>query len=132
MPNSKMQHGSTEGAARVVLAGGRETTKENKKCAQSITKEKVIASRSTATEAQQARLLELLKIGPQTTYSLRKHGLAQCAARIFGLRKAGYTIFTERVTATCSDGYTHVGVARYTLAWQPELAPTSPSEAPNE
>lgn len=76
---------------------------------------KVIASRSTSTEAQHDKLLALLRIGPQTTYSLRKHGIAQTSTRIFELRAEGHLILTERVTAIDSDGFSHVGVARYTL-----------------
>lgn len=75
-----------------------------------------IRSRSTSTEDQHRKLLALLRQGPQTTYSLRKHGLAQCAARVFHLRAEGHIILTERVTAIDSDGFAHVGVARYTLA----------------
>lgn len=81
----------------------------------SITDSAILKSRSTSTEAQRAKLLALLRLGPQTTYSLRKHGLAQCAARVWDLRAAGHIINTERVTAIDSDGFTHVGVARYTL-----------------
>jgi hypothetical protein len=76
---------------------------------------KAILSRSTSTEDQRARLLELLKISPQTTYSLRSHGIAQCAARIFELRKDGYPITTSTVTAVDSDGYSHINVALYCL-----------------
>jgi hypothetical protein len=76
---------------------------------------KAIRSRSTSTESQMIRLLALLRIGPQTTYSLRKHGIAHPAGRIENLRAAGHLINTERVTAIDSDGYTHIGVAKYSL-----------------
>lgn len=76
---------------------------------------KAIRSRSTSTEDQHRKLLALLRMGPQTTYSLRKHGIAQCAARIFWLRNIGHVITTDRVTAVDSDGFSHVGVARYSL-----------------
>jgi len=76
---------------------------------------KAIKSRSTSTESQMMRLLALLRQGPQTTYSLRKHGIAHPAGRIENLRDAGHLINTERVTAIDSDGYSHVGVARYCL-----------------
>lgn len=74
-----------------------------------------VTCRHTDSEAQRARLVELLKIGPQTTYSLRKHGIAQCATRVFEWRKAEYQITTFPVTAVDSDGYSHVRVALYTL-----------------
>lgn len=80
---------------------------------------KAIRSRSTSTEAQRARLLALLRTGPQTTYGLRKHGVAVTSARIFDLRAEGFEIATERVTAYDSDGYAHIGVARYTLLREP-------------
>lgn len=91
---------------------------------------KAIRSRSTSTEAQIARILALLRAGPQTTYSLRKHGLAQCAARIWDLRAMGHIIVTERVTAYDSDGYAHVGVARYTLVQEVLPADTDPTGNP--
>lgn len=93
---------------------------------------KVIRSRSTSTEAQIARIAALLRTGPQTTYSLRKHGLAQCAARIWDLRAMGYVITTDRVTAYDSDGYAHVGVARYSLVQEPLQPGEEPTANPLE
>lgn len=86
----------------------------------------ILKSKSTSTEAQHAKLLELLRQGPQTTYSLRKHGIPQCAARIFHLRAVGHVITTEKVTAIDSDGFTHVRVARYTLIKEASSQPDLP------
>jgi hypothetical protein len=112
MPKPKKQN-APEGV-RVDLAGGREATNQ-KTQSKSNTDFDILKSRSTSTEVQRDKLLALLRVNPQTTYSLRKHGLAQCAARVWGLRKEGFTILTEKVTAIDSDGFSHVGVARYRL-----------------
>jgi hypothetical protein len=77
---------------------------------------KAISSRSTATSDQHARVLELLRIADQTTYNLRAHGIAQCAARIFDLKEQGYRITKTTVSAVDSDGYLHRGVALYSLS----------------
>lgn len=79
------------------------------------TTSRILNSKSSRTEAQRARVLELLKISPQTTYTLRAKGLSHCAARIMELRKRGYLIVTSRVTTVDSDGYSHSGVAMYSL-----------------
>jgi hypothetical protein len=76
---------------------------------------KAISGRSTAASDQRSRALELLKIADQTTYNLRAHGIAQCAARIFELKERGHPITKTTVNAVDSDGYTHVGVALYSL-----------------
>jgi len=76
---------------------------------------KAISSRSTATRDQHLKVLELLRIADQTTYNLRAHGVAQCAARIFELKAQGYPITKTTVNAVDSDGYTHSGVALYSL-----------------
>lgn len=118
MPNPKKRNARTKPGARVDLAGGLEST--NQKVHQEhTTNPDILKSRSTSSEVQRDKLIALLRIGPQTTYSLRKHGLAQCAARVFGLRKEGFTIITEKVTAIDSDGFTHGGVARYSMTAEP-------------
>jgi hypothetical protein len=112
MPKPKKQNAPQ--GVRVDLAGGLEATNQ-KTQRKSSTDSDILDSKSTATEVQRDKLLALLRINPQTTYSLRKHGLAQCAARVWGLRKEGFTILTEKVTAIDSDGFSHIGVARYRL-----------------
>lgn len=77
--------------------------------------------RSTATEAQRMRILEALRVGPRTSYDLRRMGCYQCPARVLELRRMGYQIHTERVTLYDRDGYAHRGAARYTLVYEPEV-----------
>lgn len=73
-------------------------------------------SKSTATEAQRARIIKALEAGPKTSYDLRRLGCYQCAARVKELRdRFGYRIKTERVTLYDRDGYMHPRAARYTL-----------------
>ncbi|QRX83267.1 helix-turn-helix domain-containing protein [Glaciimonas sp. PAMC28666] len=76
---------------------------------------KVISSKSTAAADQRTRAVALLKAADQTTYNLRAHGIAQCAARIWELKKQGWPITKTTVNAVDSDGYTHSGVALYSL-----------------
>ena len=133
---SNMDHTSKNARmeAGVLVAGWRAEATNQSRQAESSTDSAILKSRSTSTEAQRAKLLALLRIGPQTTYSLRKHGLAQCAARVWDLRAAGHIINTERVTAIDSDGFTHVGVARYSLvqeALRDAQEVTSSSEVAN-
>lgn len=106
---------NASGQAGVIVAGLAPEAANLSRKEQCNTDAAILKSRSTATEAQRAKLLALLRIGPQTTYSLRKHGLAQCAARVWDLRQAGYNINTESVMAIDSDGFNHVRVARYSL-----------------
>jgi len=101
--------------AGVLVAGWQAETTNQSRQAESSTDSAILKSRSTSTEAQRAKLLALLRLGPQTTYSLRRNGLAQCAARVWELRKEGHVITTESVTAIDSDGFSHVRVARYRL-----------------
>jgi hypothetical protein len=72
--------------------------------------------------AQCKRVLELLRSGPQTTYSLRAHGISHPAQRIIDLEDQGFCFDSGRVSAVDSDGYLHRGVAIYALAErQPDL-----------
>lgn len=76
--------------------------------------------RSTATQAQEQRLIEALREGPKTTDELRALGIFQPNARIWALRhKRGYEIITVRYDGLGADGYWHVGLARYALLSEP-------------
>ena len=79
------------------------------------TDSKVINSRSTSTLSQRDRALALLRISPQTTYSLRQKGISHPAARLKELIALGHNITKASVNAVDSDGYTHYGVALYSL-----------------
>jgi hypothetical protein len=76
-------------------------------------------NRDSATGAQELRILEALRRGKPTTNDLRKLGIYQASARIFGLRRKGYNIATELIDAYDRDGFLHRGVARYSLLGEP-------------
>jgi hypothetical protein len=84
--------------------------------------QKVIDSRSTDTDTQCRKVVLLLRSARKNTYELRAHGIAHPAGRIQTLRESGFEIRTDQVTAVDSDGFTHHGVALYTLLREP--APT--------
>lgn len=70
---------------------------------------------STATLAQHARLLELLRVKPRTTAELReRHGIMHPGGRVMELREAGYDIATLREWLD-NPPYRHKKVARYVL-----------------
>lgn len=75
---------------------------------------------STAAEAQRARVLVALRVSPKTSYDLRRLGIYQAPARILELRRRGYRISTDLVPLVDADGYTHQGVALYTLLDEPQ------------
>ena len=76
-------------------------------------------AKSTAADAQRARALEALLVGPKTTYDLRRLGLFQAPTRILELRRRGYEITTEPVQIVDADGFIHERVALYTLISSP-------------
>ncbi|WP_369662935.1 helix-turn-helix domain-containing protein [Variovorax sp. V116] len=81
----------------------------------------VLASKSTATEQQRARILEALRSRPQSTEDLRRLGIYQAPARVKELRDLfGYSIETHRVTLVDRDGFTHSRAALYRLRSEPE------------
>lgn len=71
---------------------------------------------NTSTEAQRARVLERLQLGPVDTAEMRAElNIMSPAPRIKELRDAGHDIYTERVTLTDDYGRKHERVARYHL-----------------
>ena len=71
---------------------------------------------STATIAQEERILDALRTGPQTTDDLRQIGCYQASARIWGLRhRRGFNIHTELFNGPAADGLHHARMARYVL-----------------
>jgi helix-turn-helix protein len=76
-------------------------------------------NRSTATAAQEQRIIEALRTGPKTTDQLREAGCYQTSARIFGLRARGYVINTELHDGIGADSFWHKRMARYTLMAEP-------------
>lgn len=77
--------------------------------------------KSSATEAQHARILEALRAGPKSTHDLRRLGVFQTSVRILELRRKGYSIQTERVTLIDSDGYAHDRAGLYSLIAEPAV-----------
>lgn len=78
------------------------------------------ADKSTATAAQEHRILDGLRVSPKTTDDLRRLGVYQVSARIWGLRAKGYNIETVLFDGYAADGYSHTRMARYTLLAEPE------------
>ena len=78
------------------------------------------SAKSTATAAQEMRIIEGLRISPKTTDDLRRLGVYQVSARIWGLRARGYNIETVLFDGYAADGYSHTRMARYTLLAEPE------------
>ncbi|NKJ45851.1 hypothetical protein CIC12_03650 [Burkholderia sp. SG-MS1] len=79
-----------------------------------------MAAENMSAAAQRARVVEALRGGPQTTYSLRARGISHPAMRVLELIASGYTILSSRVRAVDSDGFAHNGVALYELAELPQ------------
>lgn len=86
---------------------------------------RALASRGTDGGTQEQRLLAALKTGPKNTDDLRKLGLYQVSARVWGLRQKGYEISTINYDGISADGYSHARMALYTLVSEP-LEPLAP------
>jgi hypothetical protein len=79
--------------------------------------------KSTHSEAQRQRIIAALRVGPKTSYDLRRIGCYQAPARIKELRdRFGYRINTALVTLIDRDGYLHPRAALYTLIAEPQGA----------
>jgi hypothetical protein len=78
------------------------------------------STKSTTSEAQRQRVLEALRMGPQTTHDLRCLGIYQAPARVIELRRRGYHIVTERVVLWDRDGFEHRNSGLYRLEEEPE------------
>lgn len=76
--------------------------------------------KSTATIAQINKLRGLLRRRPHHTYELRKQGISHPAGRVNDLEDMGCVIDSHRITTVDSDGFTHIGVALYSLISEPE------------
>ena len=87
---------------------------------------KQFPSMSTTGQAQMERILEALQRRPHSSYELRRLGCYQCPTRVHALRQAGHPIFTSRITLVDQDGYSHKGVALYSLLGRPEDAEATP------
>jgi len=79
------------------------------------------ARRALSKAGQIAAALELLRRRPVDTFELRRMGMASPAARIQDLEAMGCVIDSARIVAVDSDGFSHYGVALYTLVSEPEV-----------
>lgn len=70
--------------------------------------------------AQRDFILKALRNSSKHTYWFRGQGCSHPAARVMELIEEGYQIASDRITAVDSDGYTHRGVAMYTLVAEPD------------
>ena len=78
--------------------------------------------RSTATVAQESRIIDALRLGPKTTDELRALGCYQVSARIHTLRhRRGYDIGTELLSGVAVDNFFHTRLARYSLLGEPTM-----------
>ncbi|CAN7235747.1 helix-turn-helix domain-containing protein [Caballeronia sp. LjRoot34] len=91
-----------------------------KKTTKKDSKQKPARLQDMSSAAQRKRVLEYLRASPQTTYSLRAHGISHPAQRVRELIVMdGYLIDSSPVTAIDSDGFMHRGVALYSLYGEP-------------
>lgn len=75
---------------------------------------------STATDAQEQRIIEMLRTGPKTTDQLRAAGCFQTSARIWKLRHVlGYQIKNVPWDGIGADNQYHRRMARYILEGEP-------------
>ena len=79
-------------------------------------------SRSSATEAQRARIVAMMPPGiERSTFDFRRAGIMQSSTRIFELRALGYRIETvARRDMFDAEGYRHTRVAVYMMLSEPE------------
>ncbi len=114
---SKKQNASIAAGAHVDLAGG-QTTNQKTQPKSSIDSD-IVNSKSTAPEVQIAKVLALLRQGPQTTIELRRHGILMPAARVFELKRDhDCSINTELVSLYDDEGIRHRKCALYHLLQQ--------------
>lgn len=78
-----------------------------------------IRSKSTEREAQNRKLVALLRIAKRNTYELRKLGISHPAGRVQDIEADGYVIRSDRVSVVDENGFLHPGVALYTLVSEP-------------
>lgn len=84
------------------------------------TSTKKFSAKSTATEAQLDRLKHKLRARPHHTIELRHCGIHHPAGRIQDLEARGFVIDVARVTAVDAEGFTHAGIALYSLVTEPD------------
>lgn len=83
-----------------------------------MTVDAILASKSTERGAQVRKLFALLKIRPHHTYELRRLGISHPAGRVQDLEAEGHLIHSARVIVVDEHGFTHPGVAMYSVGDQ--------------
>lgn len=81
-----------------------------------------IQSRSTGTDAQEAKILAMLRragLRGVTSPELSQSGCVQYTARMFGLRARGFVVETFPYDGIGADGHFHKRLARYVLRSEP-------------
>lgn len=79
------------------------------------------ARRALSKAGQLAAALRVMRLRPVDTFELRRMGMASPAARVQDLEAMGYVIASDRIVAVDSDGFSHYGVALYSLISEPEV-----------
>lgn len=80
-------------------------------------------AKSTATGAQYRRIIAKLRRRPHTSYELMTiAGVYHPPSRIFELKRMGFVITRHCVTVVDRDGFSHAGVALYSLEAEPDNA----------
>lgn len=114
MTTPKMQNAGVAACAPVNQAGGPNPQLPINE--QSTTDTSILASKSTTTAVQEAKVMSLLRQGPKTTMELREHGVMMPAARVHTLKhQRGHTITTELLPLFDRQGIRHSKCARYHL-----------------
>lgn len=78
------------------------------------------SSKSTATEAQLHRLVQKLRARSHHTTELRQCGIHHPAGRVQDLEARGFVIDVSRITTIDAEGFSHSGVALYSLVSEPD------------
>ena len=102
-------------------------TPDNSKPLPSAPNKRNFSAKSTATEAQRERIVQMLRTGPKNTMELRRAGVMMPAARIKEMNdEYGYSIPTvDRVDLWDEWGFKHSRIAVYELQGEPETVGTA-------
>lgn len=86
--------------------------------------------RSTASQAQRDRMLDMLRTGQRSTFDFRRAGVMQSSTRVHELRRQGHNIVTvARRDLFDADGFRHERVAVYALLDEPARVSSHDSRA---
>lgn len=96
-------------------------TPDTTKAVPSAPKQRQFSRKSTATAAQYARIIAMLRAGERSTFEFRRAGIMSPASRIKELNdRCGYTIPTIALRDLYDEeGFCHKRVAVYSLTFEP-------------